>query len=99
MVEVLVYTAVYGILVMCLLNFVMIFIAGRRGIISFMEAVWMICGIACIGLLAYTITLRSILRLDYLYYAGLTVGIFGMVGMFISLTQRMMRDGRPPGMR
>jgi hypothetical protein len=99
MVEVLVYTGVYGILVMCILNFGLIFVAGRRGIISFMEAVWMICAIAGIGLLAYTVTLRSILRLDYLYYAGLTVGIFGMVGLFISLTQRLIRGNRPPGLR
>ncbi|MFT4602810.1 MAG: hypothetical protein ACI857_002997 [Arenicella sp.] len=99
MVEVLVYTAVYGILLMGVLNFILIFIAGRKGIISFMEAVWMICGIAAVGMLAYTVTLRSIFRLDYLYYAGLTIGIFGMVGLFLSLTQRLIREGRPPGLR
>ena len=97
MVEVLVYTAVYGILVVGILNFLMIFIAGKKGIITFFEAVWMICGIAAVEFLAFTVFFRSILRLDYLYYAGLTVAIFAMVGLFLSLTQRMMREGRPPG--
>ena len=97
MVEVLIYTAVYGILIMAVLNFFLIFIGGRRGIINFIEAVWMICVIAAVALLAYTVTLRSILRLDYLYYVGLTVGIFGMVALFLSLTQRLMRANRPPG--
>jgi hypothetical protein len=97
MVEVLVYSAVYGILLVGLLNFFLIFISGQKGIISFFEAIWMICGIAAVEFLAFTVFLRSIMRLDYLYYAGLTVGIFAMVGLFLSLTRRLIRDGKPPG--
>jgi len=97
MTEVLVYTAIFGIFIVGILNVFLIYVAGRKGIISFIEAVWMICGIAAVDMLAYTIFLRDINRLDYLYHAGLTVGIFGMVALFLSLTQRLMREGRPPG--
>lgn len=96
MVEVLVYTAVYGIMVVGFLNFLLIFVLGRKGILSFFEAIWMICGIAAVCMLAFTVFFRGILRLDYLYYAGLTVSLFAMVALFLNLSKKIMLDGKPP---
>ena len=96
MVEVLVHTAVYGILIVGFLNFLLIFVSGRKGILTFFEAVWMIFGIASVCMLAFTVFFRSILRLDYMYYAGLTISLFAMVALFLNLTQKIMRDGQPP---
>lgn len=96
MVEVLIHTAVYGIIIVGFLNFLLIFVSGRKGILSFFEAVWMICGIAAVCMLAFTVFFRGILRLDYMYYAGLTVSIFAMVALFLNLTQKLMRADEPP---
>lgn len=96
MVEVLVNTAVYGIIVVGFLNFLLIFVSGKKGILTFFEAVWMIFGIAAVCLLAFTVFFRGILRLDYMYYAGLTVSLFAMVALFLNLTQKIMRAKEPP---
>lgn len=96
MVEVLVYTAVYGIMIVGFLNFLLIFVSSRKGILTFFEAVWMICGIAAVCMLAFTVFFRGILRLDYLYYAGLTVSLFAMVALFLNLTQKLKFHGKPP---
>lgn len=96
MVEVLVYTAVYGIMIVGFLNFLLIFVSNKKGILTFFEAVWMICGIAAVCMLAFTVFFRGILRLDYLYYAGLTVSLFAMVALFLNLTQKLKFHGKPP---
>ena len=96
MTEVLIYTAVYGIMVVGLFNIILVLVSGKKGIISFFESIWMICGVAAVCLLAFTVFFRGILRLDYLYYAGLTVSLFAMVALFLNLTQKLMRSNQPP---
>ena len=91
MTEVLIHSSVYGILALGIINLFLAYRSLRRELIIFSDLVWITLGIIGVGFIATSIMLKGMLRLNWMYYAALTACAFGMVGLFLKLTQQLLR--------
>jgi hypothetical protein len=91
MTEILIYSSVYGIFFLSILNFLLIVLAAVKKKLQFVDAMWMGTAVIAILLLSLAIFFRDIMKMHWLFYAVLLVSIMSMIGMFLNLTGRMMK--------
>ncbi|MEX1000962.1 MAG: hypothetical protein WDZ35_02495 [Crocinitomicaceae bacterium] len=90
--EVLLYTGVYGVLALAVINLFLVFLTYQKSYFSFFDMIWISLGIGCVSLLAFTVFFRHIANLHWMYSVGILICFFGMIGLFLNLTQRLMRN-------
>ena len=91
MTEILIYSSVYGIFFLSILNFLLIIMAAIRKKLEFVDAMWMGTAVLAILMLSLAIFFRDIMKMHWLFYAVLMVAIMSMIGMFLNLTARLMK--------
>ncbi|MCB9225190.1 MAG: hypothetical protein R2780_03120 [Crocinitomicaceae bacterium] len=92
MTEVLIQTSVYGILALGLINLYVAYKSYRRELIVYSDLIWITLGIIGVSFIATSIMLKGTLKLNWMYYVALTACGFGMIGLFLKLTQQLLRN-------
>ncbi|MBD3637397.1 MAG: hypothetical protein HUJ25_08600 [Crocinitomicaceae bacterium] len=89
--EILIYSGVYGILVMAFMNAVVVFISYRRKRISLLDGVWLLLFIIGVSLLAGAVFFRNITKMHQWYYPLIFASLIGLIGLFLRLTRQLLR--------
>ncbi|UKN03051.1 hypothetical protein K6119_05940 [Paracrocinitomix mangrovi] len=85
--EILINTGVYGILIMAVMNFVIVYLSYRKRKLDFQETIWLVFLICGISMLAAAVFFRSIMKMNWLYYAAILASLVGLIGMFLRLAR------------
>jgi len=89
MTEILIYTGVFGILALAILNLFLVFRTYRKSFISVYDVIWISLGILAVSLISFTVFFRNIERMHWLYYIAITLCLFGMIALFLNLTRKL----------
>jgi uncharacterized membrane protein len=92
MTKVLIETAVYGILFIGLVNLFLAFRSYRKQLLEFSDCIWITLGVCGVSFVATFIMLKGMLKLNWMYYVALCACAFGMIGLFLKLSQQLLRN-------
>lgn len=92
MTEVLIETGVFGIIAVGLINLYLTYRSYRKEILEFSDTIWITLGIFGVDFIATSILLKGMLHLNWMYYIALVTCAFGMIGLFLRLTQQLLSN-------
>lgn len=89
--EILIYTGIYGILFLSVINIAVVVVAYRKNILAFSDSLMFVMGILGMALLASSVFFRNITKMHWMYYAAILACLVGLIGLLLNLTKQLIR--------
>ena len=89
--DILIYTGVYGIMVMAVMNLLVVWIGYYKRIFRIWDSIWFTAFIMGVSLLAAAVFFRNITKMHQWYYPLIFAALLGLIGLFLRLSRKLIR--------
>ena len=92
--DILIYTGVYGIMIMAIMNLVIVWLCFYKKLLTLWDSIWFTAFILGVSLLASAVFFRNITKMHQWYYPLIFASLLGLIGLFLRLSRKLIRRGK-----